>query len=130
MDALSTVQVTPPEVPVEQDFYSRFNAYRRLESLEFTHPNSRVKFVYPSDDAIAELNYIVLNNFKGCKPKTGSGSLLLYLMVFHFDNAERQARSLIVTEDFLAIVTEDHVSYPLPTFTKSSHSLKSMMCAI
>ena len=131
MEALSALNITPsPDVgntELEQDFYKMFNKYQRTESLEFTHP-SKVRFIYPSDDSITELTYLVTNSIKGKKPKVDQVSMLLYLLLYQMDSldgssevdtSKGKSRTVVLTDEHIAIATEDHVSYPLPHFTKS-----------
>jgi hypothetical protein len=140
--ALASIHPTPsPEVPsgeAEQDFYSMFTTYSRLESQEYKH-SSKVRFIYPNEDLISELLFIISENDSTTKPKQEI-HLLLYLTVFMKDlpsSASRQIDcstipeghpdpsdaieigkpiTLIMSEPYLTVCQEDHVHYPIPEF--------------
>ena len=132
MMALSSVIPSPsPDVTSsdsEPDVYKMFGrCASRSESLEFVHP-SRVKFVYPSEDAVSDLTYLLVDNVRGKTPRVEDVKILLYLLLFTVDPnssdekeqdySKMKPRTLIVTNSHVCLAIEDHVSYPLPDFTK------------
>ncbi|XP_028681214.2 LOW QUALITY PROTEIN: nischarin [Erpetoichthys calabaricus] len=127
MAVLSLLEKTPSPEPAEQDFYTEFSkkSTGKMENYELVH-SSRVKFIYPSEDEIGNLTYIVaektgeLSNLLSC-------NILLYVLVFqvcHFKSTalENQpvlhAKTLILTSTYMFLFDEDYVSYPLPDFAK------------
>ena len=130
MSVLAVMQVEPsPDLTLsgsEQDFYKMFYGrnYYRTESLEYVHP-SRVKFVYPQDDVINDVTYLVVENADGQKPK--STNILMYVLCYmqcnaldynHIDITQSDSRTVLLTEKHLTLIAEDCVSYPLPDFAK------------
>ena len=152
MSVLSAIEPTPsPEccpggggLDAESDFYGMFNTYSRLESDEYKH-QSKVKFVYPNEDLVTELLYVISNSDGNqCQQVL---HLLMYLTVFLKDNPPadhqrvgaaaaaaddddgKQAAaqgvtyrelgrpvSLVLSEQYLTLCIEDHVHYPIPEF--------------
>lgn len=134
MLVLSSVIPSPsPDVTSsdsEPDVYKMFaRSSSRSESLEYIHP-SRVKFVYPSEDAVSDVTYLMVENVKGKKPKPEDVKILFFLLLFQMetpardgaekeiDFAKNKPRTLIVTNSHVCLAIEDHVSYPLPDFVK------------
>ncbi|XP_071983606.1 nischarin isoform X2 [Engystomops pustulosus] len=125
MSALSLLERTPSPEPVEKDFYSEFGKKEtgKLENYELIH-SSRVKFIYPNEEEIGDLTYIVTeqNDTSGVLP---SLNILLYVLAFHVRSAQGseheallQPRTLILTSSDLFLFNEDYISYPLPDFVK------------
>ncbi|KAM3915222.1 nischarin isoform 2-T2 [Leptodactylus fuscus] len=125
MSALSLLERTPSPEPVEKDFYSEFGKKKtgRMENYELIH-SSRVKFIYPNEEEIGDLTYIVTeqNDTSGILP---SLNILLYVLAFHVNSAQEpeheallQPRTLILTSSDLFLFNEDYISYPLPDFAK------------
>ena len=119
----------------EPDFYAMFNRHSRQENLEFTHP-SKVKFIYPSDDTIADYTYVIMEKIAANKPSLGDVTMIMYILVLqleidpselhsqsdlgnNLDSSKGQPRSLVLTENHIALAIEDLVSYPLPDFVKA-----------
>ncbi|XP_053724972.1 nischarin isoform X1 [Synchiropus splendidus] len=145
MSALSLKQQLPPPEPSEQDFYSQFtNATTgKMHNYELVH-SSRVKFVYPSEEEMGDLTFIVAER----KTPVGAASsslrsfnILLYLLVFQVQlpsqstalsgtsslpstvsSPELHPRTLILTGTDVFLLDEDYVSYPLPDFAKEPPS--------
>ncbi|KAM4021595.1 nischarin isoform 2-T2 [Anomaloglossus baeobatrachus] len=125
MSALTLLERTPSPEPIEKDFYSEFGQKKtgKMENYELIH-SSRVKFIYPNEEEIGDLTYIVTeqNDTSGVLP---SLNILLYVLAFHVNSAEGpdheallQPRTLILTSSDLFLFNEDYISYPLPDFAK------------
>ncbi|KAG9483805.1 hypothetical protein GDO78_009629 [Eleutherodactylus coqui] len=125
MSALSLLERAPSPEPIEKDFYSEFAKKKtgKMENYELIH-SSRVKFIYPNEEEIGDLTYIVTehNDTTGTLP---SLNILLYVLAFHVNSAEGpkhkallQPRTLILTSSDLFLFNEDYISYPLPDFAK------------
>ncbi|XP_066925723.1 nischarin-like isoform X2 [Clytia hemisphaerica] len=87
---------------------------------EFIHPNSSIKFVYPSDDLLEKLRvkiqeYIQLVDLF---PTENDFGILLYALVFQKQNELETPFTFVISETFLCLIMEDHVGYPLPLFVK------------
>ena len=129
-------QVLLSRKPEESHRYSRaettpnhiYKMYRREDEesgemaarSEFIHPNSDVKIVYPSDESLDKLKeniYDFVNN--SCEWHTGRDfGILLYLLVFAETEEDILPCTFIVSENFVCLMKEDYVNYPLPTFAK------------
>lgn len=125
MSVLSLLARTPSPEPVEKDFYSEFGNKRTgtMENYEMIH-SSRVKFIYPNEEEIGDLTYIVTESTDspGTLP---SLNILLYVLAFQVSTAEGtdqeallQPKTLILTSSDLFLFNEDYISYPLPDFAK------------
>ncbi|KAM9525011.1 nischarin isoform 1-T1 [Salvelinus alpinus] len=81
MTVLSLQDKLPSPEPSEQDFYSQFGnkSTGKMENYELVH-SSRVKFIYPSEEEIGDLTFIVAER----KGPSGASScnILLYVLVF------------------------------------------------
>ncbi|KAM4740983.1 nischarin isoform 2-T2 [Anableps anableps] len=134
MSALSLQQQLPPPEPSDQDFYSQFTDTNtgKMQNYELIH-SSKVKFIYPSEEEMGDLTFIVSER------KTSAStacSILLYLLVFQVQipsqgaasgpSSERspvlRPRTLILTATDVFLLDEDYVSYPLPDFAKEPPS--------
>ena len=133
MDVLSLLQVEPSPSPdpltvsgSEQDFYRMFHGrhHYRCESLEYVHP-SRVRFVYPQDDVIQDVRWLVMENSRGRKPANSQTNMLMLLMCYLQQNAAEysnidvcqcESRTVVLSERHLTLIAQDCVSYPLPDF--------------
>ncbi|TRZ01620.1 hypothetical protein DNTS_022973 [Danionella cerebrum] len=126
MTVLSLLEKVPSPEPAELDFYSQFGnkSTGKMENYELVHP-SKVKFVYPSEEEIGDLTFIVAER----KPPQGPSSfnILLYLLVFQVHLSPDQSgknqpvlqpKTLILTSTDVFLLDEDHISYPLPEFAK------------
>ncbi|KAM4613145.1 nischarin isoform 2-T2 [Polymixia lowei] len=149
MSALSLRQLPPPE-PSEQDFYSQFtNTHTgKMQNYELVH-SSRVKFVYPSEEEMGDLTFIVAERKTPASTTPSSSrsfNILLYLLVFQVQTPSSptspgpapsgpspslpssspcpmlQPRTLILTSTDVFLLDEDYVSYPLPDFAKEPPS--------
>lgn len=87
---------------------------------EFIHPNSNIKFVYPSDELLEKLrvkiiDYLrIMNLFETLDE---SLSVLLYALIFQRHGSELDVPcTIVVSEKFVCLISEDHVNYPLPLF--------------
>lgn len=86
--------------------------------------SSRVKFIYPNEEEIGDLTYIVTER-TGSLGTLQSFNILLYVLAFQVSKAEGaaqkamlQPKTLILTSSDLFLFNEDYISYPLPDFAK------------
>ncbi|XP_075039179.1 nischarin isoform X2 [Mixophyes fleayi] len=125
MSVLSLLARTPSPEPIERDFYSEFGKKKtgKMENYELIH-SSRVKFIYPNEEEIGDLTYIVTeqNDTSEILP---SLNILLYILAFNVNSVEEpeqetllQPKTLILTSSDLFLFNEDYISYPLPNFAK------------
>ncbi|KAJ7994438.1 hypothetical protein DPEC_G00249270 [Dallia pectoralis] len=89
MSVLSLQEKLPSPEPSEQDFYTQFgnNSSGKMKNYEMVH--SRVKFIYPSEEEIGDLTFIVAER----KGPFGASScnILLYVLVFQVQNQNQAA---------------------------------------
>ncbi|XP_043078490.1 nischarin isoform X1 [Puntigrus tetrazona] len=122
MMVLSLLEKVPSPEPSELDFYSQFGnkSTGKMENYELVH-SSKVKFVYPSEEEIGDLTFIVAER-KTPQAPSHSFNILLYVLVFqvHVVPAQTvlQPKTLILTSTDVFLLDEDHISYPLPEFAK------------
>ncbi|XP_059153644.1 uncharacterized protein LOC131939378 [Physella acuta] len=112
---------------MEQDFYqdSSQRVKSTTEGIVFTHP-SKVSFVYPGEDAVRDILYLVKEKvFRGSKtvPSSVAPSLWFYIQCYQLALDEKsleksQPRSVIVTQSHFCLAVEDIVTYPLPDFVR------------
>uniref|UniRef100_A0A8C4IKX2 Nischarin n=1 Tax=Dicentrarchus labrax TaxID=13489 RepID=A0A8C4IKX2_DICLA len=135
MSALSLQQQLPPPEPSDQDFYSQFTNTNtgKMQNYELVH-SSRVKFIYPSEEEMGDLTFIVAERKTPASAASSSSrsfNVLLYLLVFQvrilivvcdFRGVKRGPRTLILTSTDVFLLDEDYVSYPLPDFAKEPPS--------
>ncbi|KAK6473945.1 nischarin-like [Huso huso] len=127
MSVLSFLAKTPSPEPVEQDFYTEFGnkSTGKMENYELVH-SSRVKFIYPSEEEIGDLTYIVAEKM-GDLANLHAYNILLYVLAFQVcrsksttseDQHLLHPKTLILTGSDMFLFDEDYVSYPLPDFAK------------
>ncbi|KAG5835863.1 hypothetical protein ANANG_G00248520 [Anguilla anguilla] len=128
MTVLSLLEKLPSPEPSEPDFYSQFGnkSTGKMENYELVH-SSKVKFVYPSEEEIGDLTFIVAER-KGAPGHSLSCNILFYVLAFQVQSdlglvAKEtqqllQPRTLILTSSDIFLLEEDYISYPLPTFAK------------
>uniref|UniRef100_A0A8C4IIA2 Nischarin n=1 Tax=Dicentrarchus labrax TaxID=13489 RepID=A0A8C4IIA2_DICLA len=137
MSALSLQQQLPPPEPSDQDFYSQFTNTNtgKMQNYELVH-SSRVKFIYPSEEEMGDLTFIVAERKTPASAASSSSrsfNVLLYLLVFQLNvvypsaqcsasSPVLQPRTLILTSTDVFLLDEDYVSYPLPDFAKEPPS--------
>ncbi|XP_037535856.1 nischarin [Nematolebias whitei] len=152
MAALSLQQQLPPPEPSDQDFYSQFTntSTGKMQNYELIH-SSKVKFIYPSEEEMGDLTFIVAERKTSAASASFSSStssssslcsfnVLLYLLVFQTPSQSSalsdpsssgsgsgsspvlQPRTLILTSTDMFLLDEDYVSYPLPDFAKEPPS--------
>ncbi|XP_035849081.1 nischarin isoform X2 [Sander lucioperca] len=150
MSALSLQQQLPPPEPSDQDFYSQFTNTNtgKMQNYELVH-SSRVKFIYPSEEEMGDLTFIVAERktpASAASTPSRSFNVLLYLLVFQVQipsilpsqgstlsghsssvsgsspSPVLQPRTLILTSTDVFLLDEDYVSYPLPDFAKEPPS--------
>uniref|UniRef100_A0AAQ5ZAC5 PX domain-containing protein n=1 Tax=Amphiprion ocellaris TaxID=80972 RepID=A0AAQ5ZAC5_AMPOC len=127
MATLSLQQQLPPPEPSDQDFYSQFTHTCKMQNYELVH-SSQVKFIYPSEEEMGDLTFIVAER-KTPASCSRSFNVLLYLLVFQVPSSQSsgpsailQPRTLILTSTDIFLLDEDYVSYPLPDFAKEPPS--------
>ncbi|KAJ8400890.1 hypothetical protein AAFF_G00392440 [Aldrovandia affinis] len=127
MTVLSLLEKLPSPEPPEPDFYTQFGnkSTGKMENYEFVH-SSKVKFVYPSEEEIGDLTFIVAER-KGGPGHSLSFNILFYVLAFQVQSdrglaEERQPllqpKTLILTSSDIFLLEEDYISYPLPAFAK------------
>ncbi|KAJ1111572.1 hypothetical protein NDU88_008894 [Pleurodeles waltl] len=126
MAVLSLLARTPSPEPAEKDFYSEFGNKNtgKMENYEVIH-SSRVKFIYPSEEEIGDLTFIVMERM-GTLGSCQSLNILLYVLAFQVSplgdhtqaGSSLQPKTLILTSSDLFLLNEDFISYPLPDFAK------------
>uniref|UniRef100_A0A673AMR3 PX domain-containing protein n=1 Tax=Sphaeramia orbicularis TaxID=375764 RepID=A0A673AMR3_9TELE len=130
MSVLSLLQQLPPPEPSELDFYSQFTstATGKMHNYELVH-SSRVKFIYPSEEEMGDLTFIVAERKTPATVASSSShsfNILLYLLVFQVQTNTiiifLQPRTLILTSSDVFLLDEDYISYPLPDFAKEPPS--------
>ena len=109
---------------VEQDFYKAERTKTTIEGMEYIHP-SKVKFLYPGEEAVTDLLFIINEHLKDKKHRVGRENMLQYLLGYKTSSASPtiaaftlESVSIILTNEFLCLMTEDLVSYPLPDFVR------------
>nr|XP_019952382.1 PREDICTED: nischarin isoform X2 [Paralichthys olivaceus] len=149
MSALSLQQQLPPPEPSDQDFYSQFTNTNtgKMQNYELVH-SSRVKFIYPSEEEMGDLTFIVAERktvASAAPSSSRSFNVLLYLLVFQVQipsslpsqgstlsgastasgsalSPVLQPRTLILTSTDVFLLDEDYISHPLPDFAKEPPS--------
>lgn len=127
MTVLSLLEKVPSPEPSEQDFYTQFGkkSTGKMENYELVH-SSKVKFVYPSEEEIGDLTFIVAER-KGPQGSSQSFNILFYVLVFQVRSIpgpssekqhQLQPKTLILTSTDVFLLDEDYISYPLPEFAK------------
>uniref|UniRef100_A0A8B9PA09 Nischarin n=1 Tax=Apteryx owenii TaxID=8824 RepID=A0A8B9PA09_APTOW len=126
MAVLSLLARTPSPEPVDKDFYSEFGNKNtgKMENYELIH-SSRVKFIYPNEEEIGDLAFLVAEKMDGLT-NLQSLNILLYVLAFQVHHVEGSAqncsllqpKTLILTSSDLFLFEEDYISYPLPEFAK------------
>uniref|UniRef100_A0A8C1TDM6 Nischarin n=1 Tax=Cyprinus carpio TaxID=7962 RepID=A0A8C1TDM6_CYPCA len=127
MMVLSLLEKVPSPEPSELDFYSQFGkkSTGKMVNYELVH-SSKVKFIYPSEEEIGDLTFIVAER-KTPQVPSHSFNILLYVLVFQVhivpgqttqNQTVLQPKTLILTSTGVFLLDEDHISYPLPEFAK------------
>ncbi|XP_072137066.1 nischarin isoform X1 [Mobula birostris] len=130
MAVLSLLERTPSPEPVELDFYTEFGKKStgtsgQMENYEIVH-SSRVKFIYPSEEEVGDLTFMIAENVQDLNSLQTS-NILLYVLAFQVESLENslysckcslQPKTLILTSYDMLLFEEDYVSYPLPEFAK------------
>ncbi|XP_067097416.1 nischarin isoform X1 [Osmerus mordax] len=140
MTVLSLLEKAPSPEPSEQDFYTQFGnkSTGKMQNYELVH-SSRVKFIYPSEEEIGDLTFIVAER-KSPAGALCSFNILLYVLVFQVQTTGTgpasplppgsppnqqpllQPKTLILTSTDVFLLDEDYISYPLPDFAKEPPS--------
>uniref|UniRef100_A0A8D3DS00 Nischarin n=1 Tax=Scophthalmus maximus TaxID=52904 RepID=A0A8D3DS00_SCOMX len=126
MSALSLQQHLPPPEPSDQDFYSQFTSTNtgKMQNYELVH-SSRVKFIYPSEEEMGDLTFIVAERKTPASAAATSTSLSSSCCNFRFMGTPSpvlQPRTLILTSTDVFLLDEDYISHPLPDFAKEPPS--------
>lgn len=96
-----------------------------MENYQLVH-SSRVKFIYPSEEEIGDLTYIVAEKM-GDLANLHAYNILLYVLAFQVCRSKSTTsegqhllhpKTLILTGSHMFLFDEDYVSYPLPDFAK------------
>uniref|UniRef100_A0A9J7WWU3 Nischarin n=1 Tax=Cyprinus carpio carpio TaxID=630221 RepID=A0A9J7WWU3_CYPCA len=127
MMVLSLLEKVPSPEPSELDFYSQFGkkSTGKMVNYELVH-SSKVKFIYPSEEEIGDLTFIVAER-KTPQVPSHSFNIILYVLVFQVhivpgqttqNQTVLQPKTLILTSTGVFLLDEDHISYPLPEFAK------------
>ncbi|XP_038596440.1 nischarin isoform X2 [Tachyglossus aculeatus] len=126
MAVLSLLARTPSPEPVDKDFYSEFGNKNtgKMDNYELIH-SSRVKFIYPNEEEIGDLAFIVAEKMEGSAALPAL-NILLYVLAFRVNPVQGtsqgrgslEPKTLILTSSDLFLFDEDHISYPLPEFAK------------
>ncbi|XP_065605684.1 nischarin isoform X3 [Cyrtonyx montezumae] len=126
MAVLSLLARTPSPEPIDKDFYSEFGSKNtgKMEDYELIH-SSRVKFIYPNEEEIGDLAFLVAEKMDDFN-RLQSLHILLYVLAFQVNPVEGSAqntsplqpKTLILTSSDLFLFDEDYISYPLPEFAK------------
>ncbi|KAM8799860.1 nischarin [Eudromia elegans] len=126
MAVLSLLARTPSPEPVDKDFYSEFGNKNtgKMDNYELIH-SSRVRFIYPNEEEIGDLAFLVAEKMDGLT-NLQSLNILLYVLAFQVNHVEGSAsncnllqpKTLILTSSDLFLFDEDYISYPLPEFAK------------
>ncbi|XP_030314136.1 nischarin isoform X2 [Calypte anna] len=126
MAVLSLLARTPSPEPADKDFYSEFGSKTtgKMENYELIH-SSRVKFIYPNEEEIGDLAFLVAEKMEGLT-NLQSLNILLYVLAFQVNqtegsvqnNSSLRPKTLILTSSDLFLFNEDYISYPLPEFAK------------
>uniref|UniRef100_A0A670YK11 Nischarin n=1 Tax=Pseudonaja textilis TaxID=8673 RepID=A0A670YK11_PSETE len=126
MAVLSLLARTPSPEPVDKDFYSEFGKKNtgKMENYELIH-SSRVRFIYPNEEEIGDLAFLVAEKMNSVM-KSPSLNLLLYVLALQVNITEGiaqaysslQPKTLILTSSDLFLFNEDYISYPRPEFAK------------
>ncbi|XP_078676623.1 nischarin-like [Branchiostoma floridae x Branchiostoma belcheri] len=92
---------------------------------EYAHP-SGVKFVYPNEELVSDLTYLLVEKMLVPKPDYTKVTILMYMLAYQMQRSDDvftlgklEPRSLVITDTHMALCIEDHVSYPLPDFVIS-----------
>ncbi|XP_074645217.1 uncharacterized protein LOC141901698 [Tubulanus polymorphus] len=110
----------------EQDIYARYSRSEPIASQ--ISQRCKVKFVYASEESIAELCFLIHRYLKIKIENPTAFTILSYLLVFRLEPSSEsprnrgrrdQARSIILTDRYLCIVKEDYANYPLLDFVRS-----------
>lgn len=96
----------------------------KMENYELIH-SSKVKFVYPNEEEIGDLAFLVGEKMDSLA-SLQSLDILLYVLAFQVNHNEviaevsslRHPKTLILTSSNLFLFNEDYISYPLPEFAK------------
>nr|XP_033781807.1 nischarin isoform X3 [Geotrypetes seraphini] len=126
MTVLSLLARAPSPEPAEKDFYSEFGRKTtgKMENYEMIH-SSRVKFIYPNEEEIGDLTFVVTEKMANLS-NMQSLNILLYVLAFQVNTIDGtpqgstslQSKTLILTSSALFLFSEDYISYPLPDFAK------------
>lgn len=85
---------------------------------EFIHPNSSIMFVYPGDDTLQKLWYVINDFIRESKmlDPVHQQSVVLYTRLDnHLTN---DTCNLVISENLVCLLHEDIVNYPLPLYAK------------
>ncbi|CAH1266213.1 NISCH [Branchiostoma lanceolatum] len=108
----------------DTDIYKEYLKARNSVD-EYTHP-SGVTFVYPNEELVSDLTYLLVEKMPGPKPDYTKVTILMYMLTYQMQRSDDvftlgklEPRSIVITDMHIALCIEDHVSYPLPDFVIS-----------
>ena len=87
---------------------------------EFIHPNSGIKFVYPSDETLDKLRHKIADHIQimDLFTQPDDFGIVLYALIYQISDGITLPYTLIISEKFISLINEDHVNYPLPLFVQ------------
>ena len=87
---------------------------------EFIHPNSRIKFIYPSDETLDKLRHKIADHIQimDLFTQPDNFGIVLYALIYQISDGITLPYTLIISEKFICLVNEDQVNYPLPMFVQ------------
>ncbi|KAL1007827.1 hypothetical protein UPYG_G00092160 [Umbra pygmaea] len=96
MSVLSLQEKLPSPEPSEQDFYTQFGnkTSGKMKNYEMVH-SSKVTFIYPSEEEIGDLTFIVAER-KG-PPGASPCNILLYVLVFQVQTPVSKAPAGLIS---------------------------------
>ncbi|XP_078595574.1 nischarin-like [Branchiostoma floridae x Branchiostoma japonicum] len=108
----------------DTDIYKEFLKARNSLD-EYTHP-SGVKFIYPNEELVSDLTYLLVEKMPAPKPDYTKVTILMYMLTYQMQRSDDvftlgklEPRTVVITDSHVALCVEDHVSYPLPDFVIS-----------
>ncbi|XP_078339844.1 nischarin-like [Crassostrea virginica] len=111
---------------LEQDFYRAFERRTKtvVDGMEYVHP-SKVQFIYPGEDVMADLLFIITEHLKLPTSAKRKADILMYLIGYvathehHAGSVDHvESRSMVLTNQYLCYIVEDVINYPIPDFAR------------
>ncbi|XP_062605859.1 nischarin-like isoform X2 [Saccostrea cucullata] len=111
---------------LEQDFYRAFERRTKtvVDGMEYVHP-SKVQFIYPGEDVMSDLLYIITEHLKLPVTSKRKADILMYWIGYlateehHAGSVDHvESRSMVLTNQYLCFILEDVINYPIPDFAR------------